>query len=440
MNYLQHLLDSKGRANLVSRAAMICRRFGLTRRKSRETLERILEITAKYAYKPSFFITADLLDHHSELIREITRNRTHVGLHGHHHIDHAQMSGTVQKYEIARGLEKFKACNIPVSGFRGPFLRFNADTAKAANDSGISWVTHSVMLLDHNARTASLTACSAVRHLLEDFYVQESHGATPSLPCWGPHCLEIPVSLPDDEVLVDRIQIHDPDELTAIWSSMLESTRQEGELFNLLFHPERIEFLAKPLDGLLEKANSYRDLWLCSLDDIAQWWKERATFSFEIKPPLPQTSNLGPQTSGVFQVTPRCNSTASIALQQPGGRTESIRPGTDGTFSVHSSFRPVIRISPGFCDKDTPCLTNDGFVVEHDGDPSRCSFALEGTCSKDIRQLLEAVKKAQGPLLRFARWPAGYRSAMAVSADVDAITLWDFVRRAWYFIRLPKAP
>ena len=105
------------------------------------------------------------------------------------------------------------------------------------------------------------------------------------------------------------------------------------------------------------------------------------------------------------------------------------------TFSVHSKFRPVIAVSSGFCNEKLRCLINDGFVVDHDVDPSQCAFALDGTCSKDIRHLLGAVKKARGPLLRFGRWPAGYRSALAVSADVDAITLWDFVRRARHFLR-----
>ena len=294
MNYLKHLLDSKGAGNLLGRALMICRRFGLTRKKSRQALERFLEITSKHGCVPTFFITADLLDRHGKLLRKISENGTHVGLHGHHHIDHTRMSAEVQSREIARGLQKFKARNIPVIGFRGPFLRFNDDTAKAAADNAMSWVSHSVILLNHNARSASLAAYTGVRHLLEDFYVQELHAAMPSLPCWGPHCLEIPVSLPDDELLVDRIRMRNPDELTAIWSNMLDSTRQEGELCNLLFHPELIHFFDKALDALLQKAVSYSDVWVACLDEIARWWQERATFSFEIKPPLPQTSNPGP--------------------------------------------------------------------------------------------------------------------------------------------------
>lgn len=439
MNYLKHLLDSKGAANLLGRALMIYRRFGLTRKKSRRALERILEITGKHGCTPTFFITADLLDHHRELLRKISENGTHVGLHGHHHIDHARMSGEVQSSEIARGLQKFKACNIPVSGFRGPFLRFNDETAKAVSNNGISWVSHSVMLFHENICLQAIDECSKARVLFENFYTQEFHEKQPSLPTWGPHCLEIPVSLPDDELPVDRLGIRDPLKLTKIWLDMLEFSRREGELSNFLFHPERMDFLAKPLDALLQKALACGDVWICSLDEIARWWQERASFSFEIRSPFPQAlaQSVPGRASGVYEVTPHCSDRASLVLQHPGGKVEFLKLAENRTFSVHSEFRPVIAVSSGFCNEELHCFINEGFVVEHDADPSQCAFALDGTCAKDIRQLLGAVKKARGPLLRFWRWPDRFRSAMAVSADVDAITLWDFVRRARHFFRTP---
>jgi len=193
-----------------------------------------------------------------------------------------------------------------------------------------------------------------------------------------------------------------------------------------------------------------------NLDDITRWWQERATFSFEIKPllfpasnpgpvrtraglkPWPSPHQGGPPTLGQYDITPHCSDRASVVLQHPGGKMEFITPKENGAFGVQSSFRPVIGISPGFCDEKTPCLINEGFALEHDADPSSCAFVLDGTCSKNKRQLLESVKNARGPLLRFARWPRGFRSALAVSADIDAITLWDFVRRARHFTHMQE--
>ena len=150
MSYIKHLLASKGATNLLSRALMIYRRFGFTRKKSKEALQRIHEITARHGCTPSFFITAELLDKHSDLIKEIAVNGTHMGLHGHHHIDYCLMSGAAQSEDIARGLDKFRKLGLSVSGFRAPFLRSNAETNKAATNNGLNWVSHSTMLFDGN--------------------------------------------------------------------------------------------------------------------------------------------------------------------------------------------------------------------------------------------------------------------------------------------------
>ena len=374
MKYLRHLLDTKGAGHLLSRAMMIWHRFGLTRTKSAKALHRIVEIMGKHGCVPSFFITADLLDHHGGLIRKFCQNGVHVGLHGHHHIDHFSMSGAAQRRDIARGLNKFKAHNIPVSGFRGPFLRFNDDTAKAVSDNHISWTSHSVIVLDHNVLPNQLGVHNSIRSLLEDFYVQEFHAEQPSVPRWGPHCLEIPVSFPDDEMLVDRLGISNSEGLTAVWLDMLGCTRREGELLNLLFHPERTNFVAVPLDVLLKEATGKRDVWVTTLDDIAQWWQERATFSFEINPVFAKSAVLSPQSAITYKVTAHCNSRATVAVQHPGGKMQFVKLAENRTFSVHSKFRPVIAVSSVFCNEELHCLINDGFIVEHDADPSQCAF------------------------------------------------------------------
>ena len=45
--------------------------------------------------------------------------------------------------------------------------------------------------------------------------------------------------------------------------------------------------------------------------------------------------------------------------------------------------------------------------------------------------VLDAVDRAPGPLVRVWRWPHGARSALAVTGDIDALTLFDFAIRSW---------
>jgi hypothetical protein len=403
---------------------MIYRRFGLSNKKSRRALQRIHEITAKHNCTPSFFITAELLDKHLDIIKEISVNGTHMGLHGYHHIDYCLMSGKAQSDDIAKGLEKFRRLGLPVSGFRAPFLRFNDETSKAAAENGVNWVSHSTMLFDGNSCLDLIDGCGNAQQLLGGFYTTRSQVEEPSLPSWGPsYCLEIPVSLPDDELMVDRLGIHVPEELTAIWLDMLHSSLQKGELFNFIFHPERIDLVAEPLIKLLKEATRHSDLWLCSLEEINHWWRERSIFTFEI-----HRSN-----SDTFKVSALCTARASIAVQHPGGRLEYISPEPNGKFVLQSNLKPVVGVRPGCKNTDIHYLENEGFVVDQVSDPSECAFVLDGTFSGDSRQLLNSLDQAQGPLLRFWRWPDRYKSALAITADIDAITIWDFFRRARHF-------
>jgi peptidoglycan/xylan/chitin deacetylase (PgdA/CDA1 family) len=210
MNYLSHLLKSKGVLSLLRRPFMIYRRFGLTASRSRAAIDRIVQLTREHGCKPSFFVTADLLDRHSELIQKIADTGAHIGLHGHHHVDYGRLSLEAQTTEIAAGLRKFRERKIEPTGFRGPFLRFNDKTSKAAMENKIPWVSHSVVLLNHNPVTSAFSRHFALQPLLQDFYTQYSHTRTACLPFWDDCCLEVPISLPDDEMLVDRLGIRDP--------------------------------------------------------------------------------------------------------------------------------------------------------------------------------------------------------------------------------------
>jgi peptidoglycan/xylan/chitin deacetylase (PgdA/CDA1 family) len=428
MNYVQHLLRSKGKANLFSRALMIYRRFGLTGAKTTKALLRIVEMAHKHACTPTVFVTADLLDRHGELIHRISRDGTAIGIHGHYHIDFASLPADVQTKDIGIALDKFRNHGITVDGFRGPFLRHNQHTPKAVRDNGLSYVSHSVMVIHGPAWSERINACNSARNLIQGFYSEESHEEIPSLPSWELGCLQIPVSLPDDELLVDRLRIRKPEELTAIWSDMLDITHHNGELFNLLIHPERMNIIDKPLDALLKDARDDRHLWVDSLHEIARWWQERSSFTFDIVK----------TNAKAYQVTPRSTSRASVLLQQPGGKRTCVTLDKNGTLTIPSAFSPTIYMPPGFCNKETSCLANEGFVVNRDADPSTCSFTLSGTCPRKPRALLATLNDAKGPLVRFARWPDEYRSALSISLDLDAFTILDFVRRFRHFRQIDQ--
>ena len=77
-------------------------------------------------------------------------------------------------------------------------------------------------------------------------------------------------------------------------------------------------------------------------------------------------------------------------------------------------------------------LSDHGYIIEV-GDAAE-DFAVHlGTLGsaerKDLDPLLQRLDEIPGPLLHFGTWPHGNRSALAVTGDIDAMTLWDFLHR-----------
>ncbi len=45
---------------------------------------------------------------------------------------------------------------------------------------------------------------------------------------------------------------------------------------------------------------------------------------------------------------------------------------------------------------------------------------------EDERPLLARIEDGDWPMLRLGRWPDGARSALCITGDIDALTLWDY--------------
>jgi len=230
--------------------------------------------------------------------------------------------------------------------------------------------------------------------------------------------IEIPVSLPDDEIPLDRMYIHDADYLGAMWKRIFDLVYARGELFTLQLHPERIDFFADALRGLLSHARSREPgVWIATLDEIAQWWdaksRNRAQFVRE-----------GDQ----FRVeVEACRD--SVVIVREGGVERVLEP---RMFTIDSAARPCVSVAPGSSREAVAALTDLGYIVEtgerkdgyavHVGRVENAGFATIDAC----RRVIDESKR---PLVRFGMWPKGMHSAFSVTGDIDALTIWDFVQR-----------
>jgi peptidoglycan/xylan/chitin deacetylase (PgdA/CDA1 family) len=416
----------RGPGGAASRARSIVSRFGVTSSPMEDRLRRFDELTAEFGVRPSWAITACILDRNRKAILRFAERGVEFAIHGLVHDDHSLRSLDEQRASIARAAELFRAAGVPYRGFRCPFLRGNAATDEAVRDLGMLY--HSTQpVVFPTAPSLGAREEEAMRRTLRHLYSSAVDASRIAVrPALRGGVIHIPVALPDDEIMVERLRL-DPAQQTAVWLATLEETWKQGELFTVQLHPERTDECAAALAATLADARSRRPaVWIATLERIAEWWRRRARTRLEVLP----------LEDGRYRV--RMDGDPSAALLVRGLPTVDAEPWTGPDriarapeFEVSSGRRPVVGVSPRTPPSVLGFLAEEGFPAERGEDPARFGAWVDADGSTDEKRILAMVDACDGPLVRLARWPAGARSALSVTGDIDCMTLQDFALRLW---------
>lgn len=410
----------KGYLAVIKRIRAIGGRYGLTPAKMDCALKQFVTILQTYNCGATFPITASVLARNGSIIEKYQAQNIEFAIHGLFHIDHSQLSLTKQLAHIRQSRHIFQQKKINLTGFRCPYLRWNEDTLVAVGENGLGYDSSQALYWEV---TQDYDTEDYQRVLA--FYGAKSARRYSALPRLKGNVVHIPYCVPDDEALIDRFKLSDAAVMSQIWLAILAQTHQLGELFTLGLHPERINLLAEPLAATLAQARALSPVvWIARLDEIARWWRSRAetkvimTFS---SPHDLQLTIEGPQAVTILSRNlPVNGSTAPWA-----DNYERIMA---KTFTLQTTLRPVIGISPKSVESLIDFLRQQGYLFEISEDSRNYPFYLERLDFKpeDERPLLAQIEMGKWPLLRLGRWPDGARSALCVTGDIDALTLWDY--------------
>jgi hypothetical protein len=98
---------------------------------------------------------------------------------------------------------------------------------------------------------------------------------------------------------------------------------------------------------------------------------------------------------------------------------------------LEADVKPVVGLSPRTSPNLQRFLTEEGFPFEVSAHPERFGAYLDlPSRIWDEADVLAAIAREPGPIVQLARWPNGNRSALAITGDIDSLTLADFVWRA----------
>jgi Polysaccharide deacetylase len=424
-------LRAKGARGVTSRVGTVMARFGTTEAAMARYLECYTRLADTFDARPSLPITASVLARHSALVHRFAERGVEFAIHGLVHDDHAALDLEEQRARLAQAKALFERAGVAYAGFRGPYLRANSATAETIRAADLRYDSTTAVAFQVLAPELEHGPHGAPWRRVLEFYGASRASAMVVRPTLERGVVELPVALPDDEIMVDRLHLN-PEDQAAAWLAILALTYTRGELFTLQLHPERIFDCAQALTTVLATARRARPpVWIATLDQIAAWWlrRERCVLVVEQVATRGYRCALDGDVDATLLVRglPGVDARPWFALD---------RVALSRAFEFQADVKPVVGVSRRCPPAVLALLREEGLPVELGEDRGRYGTYVDadlgsGASPADQVRILAHLEHSTGPLLRLWRWPTGARSAVAVTGDVDAVTIQDFAFRQW---------
>jgi hypothetical protein len=427
MNSISLAVKAKGRLALVKRAGQIVDHYGPTPSKMAQALDRFGQVLRDFGCGATFPITAVALKRNSKVVEKHVGQGIEFAIHGYRHIDYSQLALGDQVAHLRQAHAIFNSAGVTCSGFRSPYLRFNEHLREAAREVGLAYLSNQPILWDAlDGESLSPAAQAACRRAIA-LYAPWSAADRPALPQLWRDLVEIPVSLPDDEILVGRLG-GDADGLVGrAWARILAETYRREELFTLQLHPERIARCAPALGALLAQARALNPpVWVACLGEMAAWWRARSAATVMAAPTGDGKLRLSLRGPDGMAFLARNVETDMEGLAQPW--THGYQRYATQSLILASGIRPFIGVPAGTAPELVYYLREQGYIVEVSDNSQNYSVYLDHVeaIPENRRPLLAQVEEGNQPLVKLGRWPGNNHSALAITGDIDALTLWDY--------------
>jgi peptidoglycan/xylan/chitin deacetylase (PgdA/CDA1 family) len=414
MNRVRFVLESRGLANAVGRTRQIASRFGLSASRMEHRLAAFAQAVAEYGSRPSLPMTARVLARNPQVAANLVARGVEVCVHGYVHNDLSRLSPEEQASQIGAACEVFRRHRVPFAGFRSPYLKYNQATLAAVERLGFAYDSNLPFYWEP-AALAGVTEAGEKEGLERGlaFYNPQVYPRDRSLPRFVGRLVEIPVSLPDDEILLDRMGLA-PRRIAEVWLEMLGAAVARGEVFTLQLHPERFSILKDAVGGVLAEAARSGRVWLATLGEIAAWWKDRVRAEVRIEA----------AGSGAFRVSVVGAGPWDLVLVEPaGGRRSAVSlPAT-----LEAPLRPAIGVAHDLADDLKRRIRETGYLIETTMDSA--AYPLYLPAGIDAEDALARISQLDRPVLQVGPWPKPFGAALAITGDIDCLTLGDFLRR-----------
>lgn len=431
-DFISHVLETKGLVHSIERSAQVFYRYSFGRKRFSDMMSCLEKDLVTEGVRVTFCITASLLESHLPFLEMFKDLGHEFAAHGYFHTNMKKKSLDEQQNILSKSYNAFDKLKLQVYGFRCPYLSYNENTISALQESPFIWTSNNVIFWD--AFGVAEAMGPAHMEKLSRLYSTVSYERRISLPSRIGGLVDIPITAPDDEMLIERCRIRDEDEISRIWRKVFQMVYSKGELFHLLFHPERFRHIERPLrETAMEARGKTPGVWFPTLNELTVWWERRAYSRWiltdkadgglDIAFEGPQEATLLMKTSNVRKSGIICGLYESASVRNEGERRK---------IKTEDGWKHVVVLSKK-CSPEVELFLNDeGFITRRDEFPHRKALYIDGFESfhaSEKRMLLDLLDNSGFPLLRLWRWPDNAQCAFTISSDVDSIDLPDFFKR-----------
>lgn len=416
-------LKGKGPLNLFQRVGMILANYGATTRRQDKALRQLFERLAQLDCPATFPVVSTILQRNAKVLSRYPSSNLEFAVHGYAHTDYTRLTYEEQTAHLMQAKQIFHSLGMNPQGFRAPYLRTNSDTLTVLQQLGFFYDSSQGLNWD----VLDYPEPAAYRRVL-NFYGALSANILPSLPSFEGSLVRIPYCLPDDESLVQRLGLHSAEDISAVWRTILHRTYQLEEVFTLGIHPERTAVCLTSVNDVLTEARRLSpQVWIAGMEEIARWWRARADTRIQLVDKDTHTIHIS--LDGPQHLTVLLRDVESAAPSSPWAK--GYRCTSANALTVRAPLRPFIAVAPNTAPALTAFLRQQGYIVEVSTQPATYAYYFDQTdfAATQQREIMKSIEETSRPLVRLGRWPTGAQSALCITGDIDAMTIWDYAAR-----------
>jgi peptidoglycan/xylan/chitin deacetylase (PgdA/CDA1 family) len=418
----------RGPIYIRQRARCLMSRYRFIPLKAMNRIDACIKGLGNYDCTPTFSTPGLVVKRYPHFVRRLQDAGAEIAVHGYQHVDLSTYPVDDACMQLSKAVGVYQKNGIQVHGFRCPYLGYSDNMLNALPKGLFKYSSNKAVYWDISQRVDEGLA-NIVRDTLRNIYHAVSSSDAVSVPYSRPNMLEIPVCLPDDLELIDGYNFS-ADEVAKTWCQILDAIYERGELFTLLFHPELASFCDYPFNQVLSRAKLKKpQVWVAKLCEISDWWVEKAGFKVDV-------ASIASGLSFSFV----CSSRATILikgfdLRNSGEPWEGPYQRLNANYlEMPVSTRPFLGLSEKVPGKVKTFLMEQGYILDTTETAKNCGLYLDEPILAGLNSettLINYIEAFSGPLVRFWRWPNGAKSALSITGDLDALSLFDYVSRLY---------